>query len=472
MAQVFPFRALRYDWNRQPLPSLVTQPYDKITPAMQARYYDANPYNLVRVILGRPQPGDDDRNNVYTRAADDLRRWRAEGVLIQEPEPAIYRYSQRFDVPGQPGRVLERSGFIALGQLEDYDRGIVFRHELTHTGPKADRLSLLRTTACHCEQLFMIYSDPQRRIDALLASPRAADAEITDEYGVIHRIWRITEPRVLAEVTSLMADKKLVIADGHHRYETALTYRNERRAQAANRLGTAAGATGGAETRHAASSDAATAPYERVMMTFVNMDAEGLCILPTHRVVHSLPNFQSGVFVEGTRQNFSFEQMPGSPNAPEILRWLQENHENHVGAAVSAVPASRSDASRPIVMVAVTRHGAWKMRFRPETAQHLIGELSPRQQQLDVVVLHRVVIETMLGISPEDVRSLKHVGYYRDAQEAIDLVRAGKANAAFLINPVSVEQTRDIALAGEVMPQKSTDFYPKLLSGLTLYALD
>jgi hypothetical protein len=170
--------------------------------------------------------------------------------------------------------------------------------------------------------------------------------------------------------------------------------------------------------------------------------------------VHSLENFESGCFVEGTRQHFRFEQMPGKPGAAEITRWLSEN------------------ADHGTVMVAVTAQGAWTMRYQPETAQHLMSGLSQRQQQLDVAILHRVVLETMLGISQEAIRSQAHVNYYRDAEEAIARVRRDEANVAFLMNPVTVEQMREVSFAGEVMPQKSTDFYPKMLSGLAMYAMD
>lgn len=442
MAQIFPFAALRYKHQNVSLERVVSQPYDKISPAMQARYYDADPHNFVRLILGRNESGDDTRNNVYTRAANDWNQWRHQGILVPDPEPSLYRYSQRFRVPGTNVEA-ERTGLIALGQLEDYERQIVYRHEQTLTGPKQDRLNLLRATAAHLEQIFMLYSDPGGRIDSLLSSAAPPVMEVTDEYDVLHRVWRISEPAAISAVTSEFLDKKLIIADGHHRYETALNYRNERRKVA--HISPPSGNVGTAGT---------SAPYERMMMTFVNMDKPGLVILPTHRVVHSLPKFESGWFVEGTRQHFRFEQLPGKPGAAEITKWLSDN------------------AGHGTVMVSVTQHGAWTMRYVPETAKHLMSGLSERQQQLDVVVLHRVVLETMLGISQEAIRSQAHVNYVRDAEEAIARVRRGDANVAFLMNPVTIEQMRDVAFAGEVMPQKSTDFYPKMLSGLTMYAMD
>src|SRR5215471_382413 len=228
MATISPFRALRYDPSRVTLADVVTQPYDKIHPAAQEHYYQANQHNLVRIILGKPSSGDGEANNVYTRAAAHFADWRRGGVFLQDAQPSIYVYSQRFNVPGG-GAEVERTGFIALGHLEDYSDGIVFRHEHTLAKPKADRLNLLRATRAHFGQLFMLYSDPGAEIEGLLAPRGEADINVRDEYGVSHRVWRIADSTLIELVRGKMRDKKLIIADGHHRYETALAYRNERR---------------------------------------------------------------------------------------------------------------------------------------------------------------------------------------------------------------------------------------------------
>lgn len=429
MARIFPFRALRYDAERVRLQDVVTQPYDKITPAMRERYYAASPYNLVRIILGDPAREGD----VYAAAAGHFRRWRQEGVFRQDEAPSVYAYAQRFRVPGGE-QELERRGFIALGALEDYDRGVVFRHEQTLSGPKADRLNLLRATRAHFGQLFMLYRDPERRLEALLFPARAADAEVTDEYGVVHRLWRVAEPDAVAQVQQGMADKKLIIADGHHRYETALAYRNERRA-----------AAGAADEN---------APYERVMMTFINMDAEGLVVLPTHRVIHGLGMFDAEQLLRGAKRYFDAEELAGELDAARATALLR--------AAGASAPA----------LLACTGERNFLLRGRPGAADELLADLSPRQRALDVVLLHRILLQKVLGISEAAIREQRNLNYLRDAAEAIARVRAGQADAAFLMNPVRLEQVSEIALAGEVLPQKSTDFYPKLLSGLTVYALD
>ncbi len=455
MAQVFPFRALRYDPKKVDVASVVTQPYDKITPTMQAKYYDASPYNLVRIELGRAEAADNAERNVYSRAAECLRRWRAEQVLIADAEPAFFRYSQTFTAPAGSalaGKQFERSGVVCAGQLEDYKRAVVFRHEQTHSGPKADRLDLLRATRAHTGQLFMLYSDPQQRVEKLLTATVPPLIEVKDEYGVVHRVWRCADAKKIQAIQDALAETNLVIADGHHRYETALAYRNERRDQVLKTMAAAEGAGTGLGTGSFMWKEEWTA-FERAMMTLVNMDAPGLLVLPTHRVVFGLPSFEAGALVEKARFVFDFQQLAGSPEPDKLL----------------ALIAARQPGE--IKLAAVTRLGTWLLTFRPQAAQRLIGDLSPRQQKLDVVVLHRVLLQEMLGLSEEAVREQQHIAYYRDAREAVERVRQG-ADAAFLLNPVSVHDVAEVAFAGEVMPQKSTDFYPKMLSGLTIYALE
>ena len=431
MADILPFRALRYDLQRVSASQVVTQPYDKITPAMQERYYAASPYNLVRIILGHRDP-DAPGNNVYTRAAAYGRAWRAEGILRQDGTPSIYSYSQTFTAPS--GTRFERRGFIALGRVEDYSARVVFRHEQTLSKPKADRLDLLRATRAHYEQLFLLYEDAGE-IDSLLATQQPPTIDVTDEYGVAHRVWQISDATVIASVQEKMRDKKLVIADGHHRYETALNYRDESRA--------AAGSAQNPDAR-----------YEFVMMTFVNLNDLGLLVLPTHRVVHSLNSFSADDFQQSSRTYFELEEIDPALDAARATALLREEGRN--STALLAVTANR----------AFVLHSP-----KPAAAKFLAG-LSPRQQALDVVQLHKCLLEGVLQLSEESIRNQQNLSYLREASEALDQVRKGAANIAFLMNPCPVSQVRDVAFAGEVMPQKSTDFYPKLLSGLTAYALD
>jgi uncharacterized protein (DUF1015 family) len=375
MAYVAPFRALRYDPSRADLAKVVTQPYDKITPEMQSRYYAASPYNLVRIVLGKPQPDDHLAENIYTRAAAAFHDWRRQGIFLQDPQQSLYQYIQRFQPPSG-GTEQQRRGFIALGRIEDYSAGIIHRHEQTLAKPKVDRLELLRATRAHFGQLFMLYSDPAGEIDAAL-SANAADMEIgielQDEYGVLHQVRAVSDPRLIDLVRDKMRDKKLIIADGHHRYD---------------------------------------------------------------------------------RSYFSVEEVDPSIDAARAVGILRE--AGHAGTALLGVTADR----------------AFLFDTPKAFASKLFADFSLRQQSLDVVQLHKCLLENTLGISEEAIRDQKNLSYVRDAAEALARVREGSANVAFLMNPIRMKQVRDIALAGEVLPQKSTDFYPKLLSGLTIYALE
>jgi uncharacterized protein (DUF1015 family) len=431
MAEIVPFQGLRYDPHQVRLGDVVTQPYDKITPEMQTRYYDLSPHNLVRIILGRGGDTDTDKFNVYTRAAEYLHDWRSGGILKQDAEPSIYFYSQTFTIPGSR-HLAERRGFIALQRLHDYADGVVFRHELTHSGPRADRLNLLRHTRAHFGQIFVLYNDPDAQIEQLLASDEEPDISVLDEYEVLHRVWRIYDARIVESIQQLMREKKLLIADGHHRYETALAYRDECRAR-----------TGSSDPN---------APHEFVMMTFIRMESPGLVILPTHRIVQGLPGFDRERMLEEAKRFFD-------------VRRIDQRTEKR-----SATTLLEEAGQRGTAFVAVTRQGPYLMRAKKRALNDALSNLSSRQRELDVVQLHKVLIERILGISEEAVRNQTHVKYERDAFEAISWVRQG-ANVAFLMNPARIEQVRDIAFAGEVLPQKSTDFYPKLLSGLTIYAL-
>jgi len=454
MANILPFTALRYDTSKIKLANVLTQPYDKITPEMQERYYAASRFNLVHMELGKAEAGDNEKQNVYTRAAEFLEMAKNEDALVEDREPSIYVYSQTFSTPSASGAEngatkLERRGFIALGRLAEYAEHVVYRHEQTLSKPKSDRLNLLRATKTHSGQIFMLYSDPEREIDNALARHTVSTppiAEMTDEYGVVHRMWKVSDPATTLTVRDKMNDKKLIIADGHHRYETALAYRMERRAEEIARL-MASGRTGQLMVNPQAA-------YENTMMTFVNMDSEGLVILPTHRVVFGLENFKPKEFLKSAAKFFEVEELK----------------TKSVADAVKALSAARHETA----FVALMKDGNHLLRAKNENAESraLFDGLSERQRRLDVVQLHRVLLQNVLGISEEAILEQQHLNYVRSAEEAAARVTEGAANIAFLMNPVRMEQLREIAFAGEVMPQKSTDFYPKLLSGLCLYALE
>ena len=440
MAEILPFLALHYDPRKiSDLGAVVTQPYDKISPEMQARYYDLSPYNLVRIIRGHTLPEDGPADNVYVRAARDFQAWTHSGVLVSEHEPAIYPYHQEYEVPGQRGLRKVRRGFIALLRLEDYSARVVHRHEETLSGPKADRLELLKATRAHYGQIFMLYSDPTGAIESLLAAPAAEQPweQVTDEYGTRHTAWRTADPKIIAGVTAAMSDKRLVIADGHHRYETALAYRHFCR-EAGRKDGRA----------------------EYVMMTFVRMETDGLTILPTHRLVHSLANFDWYKFAADARAIFDWEDVAVTGSASEwTARFLTRLTE--AGRERPAMGAYAGPGKLAL------------LRLRPDfDLDAALRDLAPTLRRLDVVLLHRLVLERLLGIDAQAVREEKNLSYFREIALACEGVEKGRGQIAFLLNPTPVEAVHDNALADCPMPQKSTDFYPKLLSGLTIYWLD
>jgi uncharacterized protein (DUF1015 family) len=442
MAEIFPFRAYRYNTALVEPAKVLTQPYDKITPAMAEKYAAASPYNLIPIEKGKSRPEDTPADNVYTRAAKTLDEWIRAKVIVQDAAPSLYAYFQEYTVPGTSERRV-RKGFIAIGRIEDYSAGVVFRHEQTLSGPKADRLELLRHTQTHTGQLFMLYSDPAVRVDALLdaATRSAAEVNIRDEYDVVHKLWPMTDTQTLETIRREMADKKLVIADGHHRYETALAYRGECRARA-----------GRVDTN---------APYEKVMMTLFNTAGKGLTILPTHRVVANVPNFSMEVFHAALAnafdvKSYTFSGSPGRPRAyEEFRRDLARGQEQR------AIGAYAGEGAFHIFVLK-----------KEANLEVLLQGVSPAQRRLDVVLLHRLILERGLNITQDAVKTEKNITYEREMDSAIAEVDAGRAQMCFLLNAVSVETVAEMAMGGEVLPQKSTDFFPKLMSGITMYRLN
>jgi uncharacterized protein (DUF1015 family) len=409
LARIFPFQPYRYSAKAGRVENLVTQPYDKISPEMQARYLSLSPYNLVRLILGERFATDTGADNVYTRAAGLLRDWIEAGILERDAEPGLYAYFQKFTVP-DTGETRERKGFIGLGAVEDYSAGVVHRHEQTLSGPKKDRMELLRHTCAHFGQIFMLYPDPELAIDRMLDQAAAAEpplVTVKDEDDAVHRVWKITDPAAIARMQGLMADKKLLIADGHHRYETALAYRNE---------------------------DRGLKDAQNVMMTFVNTYSPGLEILATHRVLAGLADFNPKRFANAI-------QARSLANLEELKRIFQTPapEKIRIGLALAS-------------------------------GEICLFERNRKPGELDVRVLHEELLGGVLGIGEEAVREQKHIQYVRGLDAASAKVREG-AQIAFLLEPATIDQVAGVAFSGGVMPQKSTDFYPKLLSGLTIYKL-
>lgn len=436
MATIRPFRALRFDPRAVPdLAAVVTPPYDVISPQAQARYYDRHPQNVIRLILPREADAAAQGRDRYAQAAETLRAWQGGGILRRDPVPALYLYAQRFDLA--PGRQLVRRGMLALVRLESYDARIVFPHERTFARHKEDRLRLTRACHAQLEAILGFYPgapDPVREaLDRGMGTP--PQVEVTDEEGVEHRLWAVTDSGEIGRLVRLFQERPVFIADGHHRYETALRYRDERRAE----LGEPAGAAG-------------RRPHDFVLMNLVQAEDPGLVILPTHRIIRTRPARSGEALRQALETDFAIQAVPASDAAAGIRRLLEEcRHRGEVGFGLLEAGGGASFL---------------RLRRGPSAAARRSGEAAA----LDVTILHRQVIEQGMGLGAE--ASGEAIGYTHDAHAAAEAVHRGEAAAALFQNPPPVAQVQAVAERGETMPQKSTYFYPKNVSGLVMSPLD
>lgn len=436
MANIAPFRGTRYSADAVGDPSLVvTLPYDRITPELQDRYYRLSDYSICRVIKGKEEAGDGDAANMYTRAAEYWKQYVAEGIVVEDQRPALYAYYQVFDLGGQQ---YTRRGLCAMVELQDYDQGGVKPHERTLDAPKQDRFKLLTQTDTHFGQIFQLYPDDINQVAGLLAphcqGTPDVDVEVAEEPGVRHRLWAVTDPAVIAAVQQALSDKLLFIADGHHRYETALNYRN-------HRLAEYKGGPDGHSPKYA-------------MMTLVGMSDPGLVVLPTHRVLHSLDTFNIGQLTAALFEHFKVD-----------VGLEREEMEKRMNEA-------RQDPARHTFGL----YAGGKYTLLELTDEEVMAELAPDHtsewRNLDVAILHEVILEKILGIDKAAQAAKTNLNYERHAQVAIDRVDRGTHQCVLFMNPTRMEQIRDVAGKGEVMPQKSTDFYPKLITGAVACQVD
>ena len=435
MAIVSPFRGIRYDPNRvEDLSRVVTQPYDVISPEEQRELHERHPRNIVHVDFGLDREGDGPEENKYTRAASRYREWIAEGTLAQDPSPAFYYYEQEFTIEGRGTFV--RKGFLGALRLSAFGEGMVFPHEKTHSGPKQDRLSLMRATEANMSPIFALYSDPDDAVGKSLRAARkgAPDGSAVDDLGVAHRVWKVDDPGAIAAAAAGMRDRKVFIADGHHRYETALAYRDEMR------------------KRHGVARE--DAAWEHVLMFLCNMDDEGIVILPTHRGIHSVPGFSEAEFAARVRALLPMETRDGSPE--DAMRDVAERGNQGKTIGWSAGGNRYHLVSFPDAERLGERH---------------LSRFPPAVRSLDVVFLHGMLLEGILGISPEAVTAGQFVKYYKEPAKTSSDLAAGRIQAAFFLNPVTMEEFRNVSLSGHVLPQKTTFFYPKILTGLLIFSV-
>ncbi|MDY7076262.1 MAG: DUF1015 domain-containing protein [Chloroflexota bacterium] len=429
MALIKPFRGVRYNPEKiRDLSTVISQPYDRVRHGLQDKYYAQSPYTVVRIIKGKEQEGDDAGDNVYTRARAYYESWLREGVLMREGMPALYVLHQTCTLPD--GSTKTRKGLIAALKLSRFDEGIVLPHERTHSGPKVDRLNLMRATSVNFGHIFMLY--PGGRINELLdaAIDEQPGFELRElfEHDVVQQFWPVTDQQVIQAVVEEMAPRRnLIIADGHHRYETALNYRDEMRA------------------KHPDAPPDVGFNYR--MVTLVSMEDPGLVILPTHRLIHSYDQMGGREALE--RAEKYFEVTPVADRA-------------ELEAALA-----KADPTHPCLGFYDGAYTTLTLRD-PAVLDRLLPDRSPDWRLLDVSVLHELFIERVLGIDKVAIERKENIEYLRDPQMGYDGVDQGEANFLLVMNPTRMEQVRNCTASGEKMPQKSTDFFPKVISGLVM----
>jgi uncharacterized protein (DUF1015 family) len=436
MVTIRPFRGLRYNPDQFcDLSDTVTAPYDRIHEAEQEAYYDLSPYNFVRIIQGATTPDDDDADNVYTRAQCYKRTWMAEDVLLRDPEPVLYVLEQRFTTPDGVEHV--RRGLTAALKLTSFDEGVVMPHEHTLSGPKVDRLNLTTATQTCWGHIFILYPGGEDGVNDLLQPflddhmPAIVQDQII-EPDVEQNFWVVNDEDVVSAVVEAMASNEpVIIADGHHRYETALSYRDTMRDQHPD-----------------APEDAG---FNYVMATFVSMNDPGLVVLPTHRLIHSYAQMESQALLEALKPSFTLTPMPD----------LYELRQ----AMAQATPEQPAYGFYDGAYTLLTLKSL-------DVMAELLPDRAPSFRQLDVTVLHELVIEKTMGLSKESVQRRENITYLRDPQQGLAAVDEGEANFLFLLNPTRMAQIQACTAAGERMPQKSTDFFPKIISGLVALPLD
>jgi uncharacterized protein (DUF1015 family) len=433
MADIRAFRGIRYDLGRAgPLGDLVAPPYDVIDPALQKSLYQRSPYNVIRLILNQEEPGDDEVHNRYSRAAACLREWQRQGILLQDSARALYVYEQEFD--GE-GRRYTRRGFMTRVRLEPFGAGRIYPHEETLPGPRADRLRLFQATAMNLSPVFGLYPDDnegaQSRLDAAVG--RALPLEATDHLGVVSRLWPVTDQHVVSAVTGLLSPRPVFIADGHHRYETALRYLQERRDAGEVRDGEAAA--------------------NFVLMMLVSMSDPGLVILPTHRLISGLPAVAAEQLRKALAEHFELEEVGrGEMAARETWELIE------------------ADGGQDVLGFGTVADGIWQIaRFR---APAVMAELAPQHSEswrgLAVAILHELVLGQLV---PQRIGGQPKLRFVHLLREATAAMAAQQCQLVVLVPAATMGHVQQIAGNLERMPPKSTYFYPKLLSGLVFNSL-
>jgi uncharacterized protein (DUF1015 family) len=448
MAKVVPFRGWRYNFEKVGKPAAVlAPPYDVISECQRARFVARHPNNIVRLDLGIDSLDAPPVASRYELAAADLREWRREGVLIQDEQPAYSLYEQEYPPPrptidATVGRI-KRRGLIGLVRIAEYSEGEVLPHEGTLAKPKEDRRKLMDATRCAFSQIFGIYSDPDLTLEAIFDQVAATEPvmEMTDDDGVAHRMWVLNDPEACARLSAMFKDRPVVIADGHHRYETSLAYRNDQR------------------TLHGEGG-----PYDYVSMFLCNSDSGALTILPSHRLIKELPLEAEAQLWRNVMDVFDTERVA-----------IDSSSDDARADGIHSLLARMARAAAGEHTFALYAGGNYALllhlRDMEHALEHGVDQLPPVERQLDVALLHKLLIEGMMGLTGELAATGANVLFSRDGHDAANRVARGEAAMVLYVNTTRVEQVMAVATAGQRMPQKGTYFYPKTLSGIVLHDL-
>lgn len=435
MAIIKPFRGLRYNQDViTDLSSVMTPPYDVISPQEQERYYQTHPNNIIRLDFGKDFPNDTEKANKYTRAAEFLGAWRKNGIIKREDTPAIYIYDQEF-LSGTEWLV--RRGFIALVKLEPFDKGSIYPHEQTLPGPKVDRLKLTQACQANLSSIFALFPDEHNEIDAdlLTMTDTRPAIDFVDDTGVKNRLWVIKDEQKINSLVARMKEKPLFIADGHHRYETALVYKEQMQKENGNPRN--------------------DLPSDYVMMVCVSMNNNGLKILPAHRLVRNIKNYRFDRILPLLQESFKVELLGKGCTVKDFMSHLNNGSEAHA-----------------FIMYEGQEDAYYKLQLSNEKVLDMVFAADhPEWRRLDAGILHGVIIDKILGIAASDVTAKDYVKYVKDEADAISFVQSGQYQLAFFLKPTRIEQVREIASARKVMPPKSTYFYPKLVTGIVINSL-
>ena len=432
MADVQPLRGLRYQTDRvRDLAQVITPPFDVIDTDAQRRYYERNPYNVIRLELGEQYPTDNTLNTVYTRAATTLSEWRLNGVLRQEPSLCYYLYQQKFTYGKKTYR---RTSLLARVRLEPWDARVVLPHEQIRNKDKEDRLQLLRACSTNFSPIMCLYDDPEGLMHNLLA-PYAtrSEVELFDEGGEQHRLEPIIDAAAITRIQDFFTARQLYIADGHHRYTTALQYRDE------------------IQKQHGQLDPMDGANF--VLMALISIDDPGMLVLPTHRILFDLPQHMlASLNQQQLASFFTVQALENTASQSSVLERL----------AQASQPAFVLKTAEQTLLLAPNEQGLQLMK----QSGH-----SRAWNTLDVAIVQHVLLHTLLGITDEDIAAGNYVRYSHDTQQTLQALARGEAQAILLLNGLPFEQVRDVALAGDRMPQKSTYLYPKLITGLVMNPL-